>query len=197
MGIQKKMIGLVFAFIPLSVFSQRPDYIDQTIYRKDRSVYLLDTALSFNKTEVMSEVHPEDTALVRTIIDNGKIESDYLGFFKRKGYRIKRIRIQDFERLPKDSVSFSPEEKQLLNEYRTLEKKDDSLLSKGQTSDSLVKKMGSSRYSKVVQKENSAYPILFGMYGIYRYQKYTLVLYFAAVHWREIGISYQVYTSPI
>jgi hypothetical protein len=196
MGITKKIIGLIFACIPLSLYSQRPDHIKATIYRMDRSVYLLDRVLGFDKAEVMSEVQPEDTALVRAILDNGKIESDYLGFFKRMGYRTRRIKLADFEKLPKDSISYSPAESRLLNEYRNLDKKDDSLLSKGQNSDDLVKKMGSPRYSNVVQKEKSASPILFGVYAIYKYQKYTLVLYYAAVHWREIGIRYQIYSSP-
>jgi hypothetical protein len=193
--IEKKIIGLLFACIPLSLYSQRPDHIKASIDRMDRSVYLLDEVLDYDKAEVMSRVQPEDSALVRAILDNGKKESDYLGFFKRMGYRIKKIKLEAFEKLPKDSISYSPAEKRLLSEYRNLERKDDSLMSLGQNSDSLTLQMGSRRYWKVVRKQQSAFPLLIGVYAIYRYEKYTLVVYYADVHWREVGINYQIYSS--
>jgi hypothetical protein len=195
MAFENKMILLVFVCAPLISFSQYPDYIGKTIYSKNRSVYLLDSVLPFDKAEVLANVDSPDSTLIRTILEKGVADQDYLGFFIQKGYRIKRIKLNDFNKLPRDSVSFTRRERRLLNEYHDLLKQAYSLLSKGEMTTPLDKKLRRHKYFNVMRKEDSEVPMIIGVYAIYKYLNFTLVLYFADIHIHEREISHQIYTS--
>lgn len=204
MALKKKLVFFLLtgipalAAMPLAAFSQdTTDYVERAIYRKDRAVYLLDSVVTFDKADVLSDVHREDSALVGAILSKGKADEDYLGFFQRKGYHPKKIRQAEFNNLPKDTTILTQAEKRLLNEYNDLVKKAGALLSKGEMTTPLDKKMRDPKFSKVIVKEASEYPVMFILYPIYRYKNWTLVMYHTVLNRHVHDFSYTIYASPV
>jgi hypothetical protein len=205
----KQIIGLLLTCMPILVLSQKYDNIKMDASTKDRSVYLLDTLPAPLPEQLVLRdiIHSEDSALVRTILENGSRDEDYLGFFQRKGYRIKKIKLDDFYALPRDNVHFSRRERRLRSELKGLSDKRDSLLSAQIDSsihenvlspvDSLNLRMGDPKYDIINSKEISKNPIFFEVFGIYRYKQYTLVIYYADIHMNAFRIHYQIYDSPV
>jgi hypothetical protein len=197
MAFKKKIIVLALAAIPLIAFSQKPDYIGQTIRRKDRAVFLLDSVIAFDKQDALTYIHPEDSALVGAILQKGVPDEDYTAFFQRKGYKITKIRQADFNHLRPDTTILSETNKRLLKEYYSLSKRSIALMTEGKSSTRLDKKMRRRKYLKALEKEDCEYPILFAMYPIYRYQQFTLVMYHIVVNKYMHDFSYLVYTTPV
>jgi len=156
---------------------------------------LLDTVITLDKAEALSSILPKDTAIARAIIENGTRDEDYLGFFQRKGYHVSKIKLNDFNKLPLDSLKYTRKEKQLLDEYNKLMRNADSLMKKGDTIMALNKEMQNPRFSEVIAKDISRHPILFVIFGIYRYRNLTLVLYYSAIRPDEYNVTYQIYSS--
>ena len=196
--------------MPLLALSQKYDNIKMNASTKDRSVYLLDTIPPPLQEQQLFQyvIHPEDSALVRTILEKGSRDEDYLGFFQRKGYRIKKIKLDDFDALPRDKVHFSRRERRVRSELKSLSDKRDSLLDAELHSsirkpdtvmgpiDSINLKMRDPKYDIINSKEISQNPIFFEVFGIYRYKQYTLVIYYADIHMHELRIQYQIYDTP-
>jgi hypothetical protein len=211
MASAKKIIGLLLTCMPILVLAQKYDNVKMAISTKDRSVYLLDTLLPPlpEQTVLQDVIHPEDSALVRTILESGSRDEDYLGFFQRKGYRIKKIKLNDFNALPRDKVHFTRRERRLQRELKSLSDKRDSLLDAQIDSsihendsvlspvDSLNLRMRDPKYDIINSKEIWENPVFFEVFGIYRYKQYTLVLFYADTHMHELRIHYQIYDSPV
>jgi hypothetical protein len=194
MAIQKKIILLLLTTVPMIAYAQNCGRIDRNISRKDRSIYLLDTVLTFqNINEIQSDIKPEDSALVRKIIKNGTLDKDYLAFFQRRGYpQIKKITLKDFDDLPRDSTILTKKEQYLSDQYYRISAEHDSLLFHDKPTARLDKQMRKRKYVKVLLKELTEYPILFGMYPIYRYQNYTLIMYLIKVNGNTKPFLYEI-----
>jgi hypothetical protein len=207
----KKIMGLLLTCMPILALSQKVDNVKIAIPTKDRSIYLLDTVPPPLSEQELFEyvIHPEDSALVRTILEKGSRDEDYLGFFQRKGYRIKRIKLDDFDALPRDNVHFTRRERRVRSELKSLSDKRDSLLDAELHSsirkpdtvmgpiDSINLKMRDPKYDILYSKESRKNPMFVEVFGIYRYKQYTLVIYYADIHMHELKIHYQIYDTPV
>ncbi len=195
MLVQKK--NLIFLFItimPLIIYSQECTNIERNIYRKDRSVFLLDRPLRIqNLEDILSEVDPKDTASVRTIIQDGSVDENYISLLNQKGFQIKKINtIEEFYLLPPDSTILTAKEIRIVNEYWALSRKADSLNIQNKSSNRIIKKMRKKKYVEVMRKAGTMSPILFGMYPIYKYQGKTLLMYSITVKQHSIPFVYEI-----
>ena len=192
MGFKKKIEVLIFlSIVPMISFSQDCGTMHRNTVQKNRKYYLLDSSNSIlNFEEIKSELKSKDTAFVRLMIEKGKENENYLELFLSRGVLIKKIGFDEFYKLPKDSVVWSRKEKrrlkrneELLNEYKFL-------IINDKPTASISKKLGKSKFTKLVDKFESSNPYLFVMYPMYTYENFTLLMYSIYTGNKRIGIAF-------
>jgi hypothetical protein len=197
MVIKKAIAYVLITINSFVIFSQNCGTISINTSNKIRKYYLSNSSYMKPVSEkILTNVKPEDSAIVRLILENGIMNEDFPAFFKTKEIMVSHIDHDKFFELPRDSVKITKKEKRLIDKYDEMLKIESSLLVNGKSTETIYKKLQKPKFVKVHNKFDAENPYLFKMYPIYTYKDYTLIMYSMHINKRRFyPFIYEIYKS--
>ncbi len=121
-----KQISIFCAFTLLimsKAASQRCGSLDKLVKYKSRKYYFVnewDSIPLAPRLELLDSIAPQDTILIKEIIQKGTKITDFTSFFRQKGISISPIRYDQFIELPDDTVYLTKRETRLKKRFDEL-----------------------------------------------------------------------------
>ena len=186
MGFKEIVMYAILLFASFEGVTQDCGTIQRNTMEKTRKHFILDSTLSFSKIEELwSEIKPNDTAIIRQMIENGQKSEDYVSIFKDAGVSIEKIGLEEFKKLPSDSVQLTNKERRQYKKFKKLSQRHLDLLAAEKPTRSITRKLGKQKFIKLQNKLWASNSYLFQMYPIFHHRNDTLIMY--RINWGRHG----------